>query len=266
MEDVEDIEMPSGERRDESEGEEQAPMEDEEQRDGSVAEHEGQSKQDLERLKKALMKLHTNLGHPGGSPQIVDLIADARCEEAAALSRLVDRALATQHLAVPVVAPRFVLMGVLWVTWQLQSLGTAASSLARVGTVKWLGGRPPVRQTGRDLAELHCVVFDGHVALDDGVPRARTSAVRACRTTLECVAFFRKHKAPVEQFFFNSTGVARCVSFIGEDMWTCMSGYVRVRPTVLGPLTTQSKFDLDQFFRLGWTFFQPTLGCVCVCV
>ena len=51
-----------------------------------------------------------------------------------------------------------------------------------------------MRQTGRDLAELHyvvvdaatcaAVVFDDHVALDDGVPRARTSAVRACRMTL----------------------------------------------------------------------------------
>ena len=64
-EDVEDTEMPSDERRDESESEEQAPMEDEEQRDGSVAEHEGHSKQDQERVKKALIKLHTNLGHPG---------------------------------------------------------------------------------------------------------------------------------------------------------------------------------------------------------
>ena len=83
---------------------------------------------------------------------------------------------------------------------ELQSLGTAASSPARVGNVKWLGGRPPVRQTGRGLAELHCVVvdaatfaavvFDDHVALGDGVPTARSSAVRACRTTLECVAFF----------------------------------------------------------------------------
>ena len=61
----ENIVMPSDERCDESEGEKQAPMEDEEQRDGSVAEHEGQSKQDLERMKKALMKLHTNMGHPG---------------------------------------------------------------------------------------------------------------------------------------------------------------------------------------------------------
>ena len=47
---------------------------------------------------------------------MVGLIADARCEEAAVLSRLVDRALATKHHAVPVVATRFVLMGVLWVT------------------------------------------------------------------------------------------------------------------------------------------------------
>ena len=35
---VEDIDMPSDERRDESEGEGQAPREDKEQRDGSVAE------------------------------------------------------------------------------------------------------------------------------------------------------------------------------------------------------------------------------------
>ena len=62
---VEDIDMPSDERRDAPEGEEQAPMDDEEQRDGSVAEHEGRSKLDLERVKKALIKLHTNLGHPG---------------------------------------------------------------------------------------------------------------------------------------------------------------------------------------------------------
>ena len=85
---------------------------------------------------------------------MVGLIAEARCEEAAVLSRLVNRALATQHHALFGVATRFVLMGVLWVTWQLLSLGTAASSLARVGAVKWLGGRPLVRQTGRELAEL----------------------------------------------------------------------------------------------------------------
>ena len=51
-----------------------------------------------------------------------------------------------------------------------------------------------------------------HVALDEGVPRARTSAVRACRTTVECVAFFRKHKASVKEFFFCSPGVALLLS------------------------------------------------------
>ena len=66
---------------------------------------------------------------------MVGLIADARCEEAAVLSRLVDRALATQHHALLVVATQCVLMGVLWVTWQLQSLGTAASFLAQAGAV-----------------------------------------------------------------------------------------------------------------------------------
>ena len=75
-------EMPSDERRDESEGEEQAPMEDEEQRDGSVAEHEGQSKQDLERVKKALMKLHTNLGRPGVK-EMVSVLKHGRASELA---------------------------------------------------------------------------------------------------------------------------------------------------------------------------------------
>ena len=125
---------------------------------------------------------------------------------------LVDRTLATQHHALPVVATRFVLMGVLWVAWQLQSPDTAAPSSAQVDAVKWLGGRPLVRQTGRGLAELHhvvvdaatcaAVVFDDRVALNNGVPRAHTSAVRACRTTLECVAFFRRHKTPVKDFSF----------------------------------------------------------------
>ena len=84
---------------------------------------------------------------------MVGLTANARCEESPVLSRLVDRALATQHHALPVVGSRILLMSVLWVTWQLQSHGTAASSPARVGAVKWLGGPPLVKRTGRDLAE-----------------------------------------------------------------------------------------------------------------
>ena len=123
----------------------------------------------------------------------------------------------TTH-ALPGVATRFVLMGVLWVTWQLQLLGTAASFPARVGVAKWLGGRPPVRQTGRDLAELHSVVVDGitcaedvfddHVPLDDGVPRARTSAVRACRATLEFAANIKKFTFLLTQGSRGSPGVA----------------------------------------------------------
>ena len=42
--DAENIEMPGDELRDGSEGEEQEPMEDEEERDGSTAEHAGHSK------------------------------------------------------------------------------------------------------------------------------------------------------------------------------------------------------------------------------
>ena len=60
----EDVNMRGDGRRDESHSE-QAPMEDDEQRDGSVPEQEAHSKQDLERVRKALEKFHTNLGHPG---------------------------------------------------------------------------------------------------------------------------------------------------------------------------------------------------------
>ena len=52
--DAEDIEMPGDELRDRSEGEEQGPVEDGEQRDGSEAEHADHSKRDLERVKKSL--------------------------------------------------------------------------------------------------------------------------------------------------------------------------------------------------------------------
>ena len=75
--DVEDIEMPGDELRDGSEGEEQ---EDGEQRDGSVAEHAGHSKRDLERAKKALMKLHVNLGHPGVK-ELIRVLKHGRASE-----------------------------------------------------------------------------------------------------------------------------------------------------------------------------------------
>ena len=105
-------------------------------------------------------------------------IAGARCDEAVVLSRWVDRALATQDHALPVVAPRFVLMC---------SLGDMAA------TVTWHSGLSPCTSwrcevVGRaDVTLRSCImswwtlqrarqfVFDDHVALNDGVPRARTS-------------------------------------------------------------------------------------------
>ena len=74
--------MPSNDRRDESESERQAPTEDDEQRDGSVAEQEVHSKQDLELVKKALRKLHTNLGHPGVK-EMVRVLKHGRSSELA---------------------------------------------------------------------------------------------------------------------------------------------------------------------------------------
>ena len=71
--------MPGDELRDGSEGEEQ---EDGEQRDGSVAEHAGHSKRDLERVKKALMKLHVNLGHQGVK-ELIRVLKHGRASELA---------------------------------------------------------------------------------------------------------------------------------------------------------------------------------------
>ena len=53
-----------------------------EQRDGSVTEHAGHSKRDLEREKKALMELHTNWGHPGVKEK-VRVLKDGRTSELA---------------------------------------------------------------------------------------------------------------------------------------------------------------------------------------
>ena len=78
---VEDVEMPGDELRDGSEGEEQE-QEDGEQRDWSVAEHAGHSKRDLGRVKKALMKLHVNLGHPGVK-ELIRVLKHGRASELA---------------------------------------------------------------------------------------------------------------------------------------------------------------------------------------
>ena len=70
-----------------------------------------------------------------------------------------------------------------------------------------------------DAATWAAVVFVDLVALHDGVSRARPSAVRACRTTLEFVAFFRKHRAPVKDFFC-SPGITLLLS---TTTWTCIN-------------------------------------------
>ena len=72
-EEREDVDMPSDDRRGESKGERQAPMEDGEQRDGSVAEQEVHSKQDLERVKKSVQKTPYQPGTPwseGNGPRV----------------------------------------------------------------------------------------------------------------------------------------------------------------------------------------------------
>ena len=82
-----------------------------------------------------------------------------------------------------------------------------------------------MRQTGRDLAELHhvvvdaatcaAVVFDDHVALDDGVPRAQFEHAkrpwglwRSSRT-----------QGSRERFFLLQS--RRCASCIDEDVDVC---------------------------------------------
>ena len=145
------------------------------------------------------------------------------CEEAAVPSHLVDRALTTQHHVFLVEASRFVLMGVLWVIWHMAAAVTwhRVIFLARIGAMKSSGGRFLVRQIGRNPAEFRyfvadaatcaAVVFDDHVAPDDGGPRARTLAVRACRT---CVAGLP------QELFFCSPGVAL---LLPTRTWTCVS-------------------------------------------
>ena len=78
----EDVNMRDDDRRDESDGEEQASMEDDEQCDGAVPEQEAHSKQNIERVKKALKKLHTNLGHPGVK-EMVRVLQHGRASELA---------------------------------------------------------------------------------------------------------------------------------------------------------------------------------------
>ena len=72
--DFKDIEMPGDELRDGSEVVEQEPMEDGEQRDGSVTEHAGRS--------KALMKPHVHFGHQGVK-EMIRVLKHGRASELA---------------------------------------------------------------------------------------------------------------------------------------------------------------------------------------
>ena len=111
-------------------------------------------------------------GRSEGSPQFVGLIADARCEEAPVLSRLVDRALVTQHhtlcggnsICADGCSPGVTAATVTWHS------GLFPFTSWRREVVR---GRPLVQQTARDFAELHYVVVDAAafaaVVFDDHV-------------------------------------------------------------------------------------------------
>ena len=61
----EDVNMRGDEHRDGSDVEEQVPMEEGGEHDDAAPEWEVHSRHDVERVKRALRQLHTNLGHPG---------------------------------------------------------------------------------------------------------------------------------------------------------------------------------------------------------
>ena len=67
--------MRDDEHRDESDVEEQAPMEEGGEHDGAAPEGEVHSRHDVERVKRALRGLHTNLGHPGVKEMVASKLA-----------------------------------------------------------------------------------------------------------------------------------------------------------------------------------------------
>ena len=82
-EEGEDVDMPSDDRRDESEGERQAPMEDDEPCDGSVEEQEVHSKQDLEKVKKKGIENTPYLPGTPGVEEMVHVLQHGRASELA---------------------------------------------------------------------------------------------------------------------------------------------------------------------------------------
>ena len=81
-EDEEDVNMRDDEHRDGCDVEEQAPMEEGGDHDEAVPEGQVHSRHDVERVKRALRKLHTNLGHPGVK-EMVRVLEHGRASELA---------------------------------------------------------------------------------------------------------------------------------------------------------------------------------------
>ena len=194
-----------------------------------------------------------------GRPEIVAVVADTCSSEHGVLASLVEPALAASGTERPEATSRFLLIGVLLVSWVLQPLGTAANSDARVGAVKWLGTFHPKRQYARELAEVHYIAldaaictataFDEHVVVDGGVPRACSSAGAMCRATLDFAAFFIQNSGPVRDFFFCSLGVGL---LLAARKWDCVSWVPSQlrhraghRPLQLGPTGA----DVDSFIK-----------------
>ena len=78
----EDVNMRGDEHHDGSDVEEQVPMEEGGEHDEAAPEGEVHSRHDVERVKRALRKLHTNLGHPG-EKEMVRVLKHGRASELA---------------------------------------------------------------------------------------------------------------------------------------------------------------------------------------
>ena len=78
----EDVNVRGGEHHDGSDVEEQVPMEEGGEHDEAAPEGEVHSRHDVERVKRALRKLHTNLGHPGVK-EMVRVLKHGRASELA---------------------------------------------------------------------------------------------------------------------------------------------------------------------------------------
>ena len=158
-----------------------------------------------------------------GSPQMVGLVADVRDEEAAVPSRLVDRALATKTPRSPCGGNSICVDGVfLWcdMAATVTFLPSGRLPPARVGR-REVVGRGDLLYNKLDVPFRSCIMSwwtQQRAWMMVCRERVRRQ-FRACRTPLECVAFFRKHKAPVKDF---SSTVQAFPLLLSTRTWTCM--------------------------------------------